>query len=272
LTARLIIALLLFSMVGIGIARAEIESPQVKQGLAAAAQLDYARAIILLEQARKESLTREEKIATYAALGNAYAALGNGADARAHFERLLRIDPSHELDRSVAPKVRAIFEDAKAQVATAARGPDLALARVQPETTPAQPREGQPLTVSVSYGGGMAQKLALYHRTAGQTAFSRLTSDGQAGRFTATVPGAQVQSPAFEYHLSLLDGAGAAVAGAGSLGRPLVIPIARVKRPLYKRAWFWGVLGGTLAAAGAATALALTLPQSSNATITVTAQ
>jgi hypothetical protein len=124
----------------------------------------------------------------------------------------------------------------------------------------------------VSYPGGVAQQLALYHRTAGQAAFTRVASAGRDGRFEATVPGVQVQSPAFEYHLSLLDGAGAAIAGAGSLGKPLVIPIARVSRPVYKRGWFWGVLGGTLAAAGAATAIALTVPGSSTATVTVTAQ
>lgn len=253
-------------------ARADIDSPLVKQGLSAYLQLDYARCVSLLDQARKESLTRDEKIATYATLGLATAALGNAVEARAHFERLLRIDPSYQLDRGVAPKVRALFEDAKAQVATAARGPDLALARVQPELSPPHPREGKPVTLSVSYGGGVAQKLALYHRTAGQSAFSRITTAGHPdGRFEATVPGAQVQSPALEYHLSLLDAAGAAVAGAGTLGRPLIIPIERVARPVYKRGWFWGVLGGTVAAGALATALALTL-QPTTANITVTAQ
>jgi len=80
-------------------ARAEIDSPLVKQGLAAYASLDYARAISLFEQARKDSLTRDEKIATYRTLGMSYVAVGQPGPAKVCFQHLLRIDPSIELDR-----------------------------------------------------------------------------------------------------------------------------------------------------------------------------
>src|SRR4051812_3392952 len=104
--ARAIALLLALSMFLSSTARAEIDSPLVKKGLAAYAELDYARAIALLEQARKESLTREEKIATYQTLALAQLGLGRTVEARTAFEHLLRIDPSFTLDRSVAPKVR----------------------------------------------------------------------------------------------------------------------------------------------------------------------
>src|SRR4051812_1401490 len=111
--ARAIVVLLGLSMLTPATARAEIDSPLVKKGLAAYAELDYARAIALLEQARNESLTRDEKIATYQTLGLAQLGLGHAVEARAAFEHLLRIEPSFQLDRSVAPKVRAVFEEAK---------------------------------------------------------------------------------------------------------------------------------------------------------------
>src|SRR5579862_4270607 len=74
-------------------ARADLESPLVKEGLAAYAAADYARAVTLLDQARQESLTREEKVATYHALGLGHAALGDETQAREAFQRLLRLEP-----------------------------------------------------------------------------------------------------------------------------------------------------------------------------------
>jgi hypothetical protein len=53
----------------------------------------------------------------------AYVAVGEHDKAKADFEHLLRVDPSAELDRSVAPKVRAVFEEAKAHAATSTRAP-----------------------------------------------------------------------------------------------------------------------------------------------------
>src|SRR4051812_22586435 len=66
---RACVALLMLLVAGPVLA--DVESPLVKQGLAAYAELDYARAVKLLDQARKESLTREEKIATYQTLAMA---------------------------------------------------------------------------------------------------------------------------------------------------------------------------------------------------------
>lgn len=254
------------------LARAEIESPLVKKGLAAHADLDYGRAVELLEQARKESLTREEKIATYGTLGVAYVALGRLDEARASFERLLRVDPSHQPDRSVAPKVRAVFEEAKAQAATSGKALGGALPQVTPELAPATVKEGEAVTVRVAYPGGVAQKMALYHRTAGQRAYSRLTVEGVAGRFQATIPGLAVRPPGLEYHLALLDEAGAAVAAAGTLGQPSQLQVEARKQPVYKKGWFWGVLGGVAAAGALAATLAVVLPRPATAPVGITAQ
>jgi hypothetical protein len=252
--------------------RADVESPLVKKGLQACAELDYARAVQLLEQARKESLTREEKLATYRALAMAHVGLGQNELARVDFQRLLRTDPSFQLDRSVAPKVRAVFEEAKAQVATSGRAVAPSLPSVTPVLDPPSPREGHPLIVRVSYPGGVAQKMVLYHRRAGATSYSRLTVDGHDGRFEATLPGLAVQAPAVELHVALLDESGADVATAGTLGRPSTVPVAAQSKPVYTRGWFWGVIGSIAAAGAIATTLALVLPRPSTASVTVNPQ
>jgi tetratricopeptide (TPR) repeat protein len=265
---RAVLALVLLAST----ARADIESVLVKKGLAAYAELDYARAIALLDQARAESLTREEKLATWQTLGLAHVGLGHTDEAKAAFQHLLRLDPSFQLDRSVAPKVRAIFEEAKAQAATSGRVSGPALPSVTAQLDPVALHEGRPVVVRVSYPGGVAQKMALYYRASGQASFSRLTVDGREGRFEATVPGLSVTPPALEYHVALLDDAGAAVASAGTLGQPLSAQVARKKMPLYKKGWFWGVIGGVAAAGAVAAALAVTLPRSGTSAVTVIPQ
>jgi hypothetical protein len=255
------------------VVRAEVDSALVKQGVAAYAALDLPRAITLLEQARGESLTREEKILTYRTLGMAYVAVGEHDKAKADFEHLLRVDPSAELDRSVAPKVRAVFEEAKAHAATSTRALSAALPAVTPQVTPPVPREGRPVSVHVIYPGGLARKMTVYFRKSGDTQFSRATVDANtSGDFDATVPGLAVQPPGLELHLVLLDDAGASVAAAGSLGTPLSVTVTRAPKPVYKKGWFWGVIGGVAAAGAIATGLALGLPRGNSAPVTVNPQ
>jgi len=254
-------------------ARAEIDSALVKEGLAAYASLDLPRAISLLEQARNESLTRDEKIATYRTLGMAYVAVGQPGPAKVDFQHLLRVDPSAELDRSVAPKVRAVFEEAKAEAATSAHALAPALPSLSPSVEPAAPREGRHVTVHVVYPGGVARKMTVYFRKPGDAQFSRsVVEAAPSGAFAATVPGMAVQSPSLEYHVVLLDDAGASIAAAGSLGQPLSVAVARTKKPVYARGWFWGVVGGVAAAGALATGLALGLPRGNSAPVTVNPQ
>jgi hypothetical protein len=275
LNARALLTIAAVAVVGAAplTARAEIDSALVKQGAAAYAALDFPRAITLLEQARKESLTRDEKILTYRTLGMAYVAVGQPGPAKIDFQHLLRVDPTAELDRSVAPKTRAIFEEAKADAATSAHAMAPALPTLAPRIEPPVPREGRPVTVHVEYPGGVARKMTVYFRKPGDAQFSRAIVDGApSGAFAATVPGLAVQTPSLEYHVVLLDDGGASVAAAGSLGQPLSIAVRATKQPVYKRGWFWGVVGGVAAAGAIATGLALGLPRSSSAPVTVNPQ
>jgi hypothetical protein len=254
-------------------ARADVDSPLVKNGLTAFGDLDYAHAVELLEQARSESLTREEKLVTYRTLGMAYVALGKIDEAKKDFKRLLRIDPSSTLDRSVAPKVRAIFEEAKSEAATSGGALKTALPTVTPTLEPPAPRQGSPVVVRVEYPGGVARKMTLYFRKSGDGAFTRATVDGDGnGHFSATIPGPVLQPSSLEYHIVLLDDAGAAVAGAGSLGAPIAVGVVEKKKPVYKKAWFWGVLGGVVAAGAVATGVSLALTRPTTAPIVVNPQ
>jgi tetratricopeptide (TPR) repeat protein len=255
------------------LARADVDSPLVKKGLSAYAELDYATAAELLEQARAESLTREEKLVTYRTLAMAYVALGKLDEAKKDFRLLLHIDPSTTLDRSVAPKVRAVFEDAKAEAATSGRALAPALPSLTPQLEPLSAREGRPIGVRVDYPGGLARKMTVFYRKGGDPSYSRLTVAGDSkGRFAATLPGLAVAPPSLEYHIVLLDDAGGEIAAAGSLGQPLSVAVTRQKKPVYTRGWFWGVLGGVAAAGAVAATLAVVLPRSSSAPITVNAQ
>jgi tetratricopeptide (TPR) repeat protein len=250
-------------------AHATVDSDLVKQGVAAYNDLEYARAVELLQKALQETLTREEKLVTFQTLGFAHVALDKPDAAVRDFENLLRIDGSFELNRTISPRVRAVFETAKARVATG-HGSDGAgaaassLPTLTPEVTPARAREGQALVLSGAHPGGRAHKVELFYRTRGQSVFSKLTTPvDEGGRFTVTVPGMHAQAPAFEYYLVVLDESGSSVALAGRLGEPLGVDVAGQKRPVYTRAWFWGVIGG-VAVVGAAVATGVVLGTRNN--------
>jgi tetratricopeptide (TPR) repeat protein len=228
-------------------ARGDVESEHVRAGLAAFERLQYERAVTLLEQARAESLTREEKIATYRTLGFSYVALDRPDEAQRDFERLLTIDPAIELDLRVSPRVRAVFEAARAEVAQHGQHqpPAHRLAELSPAVDPAAPRAGETVALTLVHGGGMARRAELFYRTRGELGFSRVEAPvDDAGRVRLIVPGVAVGAPALEYYAIVLDEAGAAIARAGSLAGPLALPVTPRPVPLHRRRWFWGVMGG----------------------------
>ena len=245
-------------------AHAEIESELVQKGVAAYENLDFPLAIDTLNRALGESLTRDERIVTFRTLGFAYSAVGRTDEALAAFEHLLRLDGNAELDRSVAPRVRAIFEEARTRVATGRTGPaeGAALPTLHPEVTPAHPTEGQPVTISVVHPGGLARELHLFHRVRGEDSYSEIKGAGQGDRFSLTIPGIAVHAPALEYYLTAVDADNVAMARAGTLAAPLGVDVVPLpKRSSHRRALVWGLVGGgaLLVAGGVATALALTL-------------
>ena len=276
--ARLRLAVLLFvagMLVAGGTARAAIESDLVKQGIAAYNDLEYPRAIDLLHKALQETLTRDEKIVTFQTLAFAHVALGKHDDAVGDFENLLRIDGSFELDRTISPRVRAVFEEARGHVATQGTGDGgRALPELHP-TVPSHVKQGQAITIAAEYPGGVASSVELFYRTRGANVFAKLKAPvSPSGAFSVTVPGMQVDAPALEYYLVVLDDNGASVALAGTLGSPLAVDVLGRKKPVYVKGWFWGVMAGVaVVGAGVATAVVLstrsTVSASTPATISI---
>ncbi len=257
-------------------ARAAAESDPVRAGVAAYDALEYERAIALLDAvlgtAQAESLTREEKILVLRTLALAQFALGREDETRAAFERLLRVDPAHQLDRRLAPRLRVLLEETRAKLATQAVAPPPppGLKAVEVVAQPAVGREGTPLALRVADPGRDAPMLTLYHRSGGARAYSRVEAHRlAAGGYALTVPGALIHPPSFEFYLVLLDGAGAPVAGAGSLADPVRLPVSAAPRPVYRKAWFWGTIGGVVAAGALAAVLAVTLTPEKPASVTV---
>jgi hypothetical protein len=251
----------LVCVVFVGSAHAEVESELVQEGVRAYEALDYATAAQTLRRALSESLTREERIVTYRTLGFAEVALDHGPEARATFVSLLRLDPSHELDRTISPRIRAVFEQARGEVATSAGGEVAAtLPAMTPALTPPRATDGQSVSVTVSHPGGVAQSAQLYYRSRGAASFSRVeVKRSTDGSFALSIPGLAVKAPGIEYYVVALDEQGAAVAHAGSLTGPLSIDVVAARRPVYKRGWFWGVLGSVVVAAAAGIAVGLTV-------------
>jgi len=243
-------------------AEAAIESDLVKQGIAAYDDLDYQKSIDLLNKALAETLTKEEKVATYKTLGFAHVAVDKPDEAQKDFEQLLTVDASFQMDRTVSPRVRVVFEKAQARIATTGLPTSEGRSGIRPELSPRAPREGQPIAIRVAYPGGMASRMILFHRTRGQNRFSQVEARpvGAGGLFQTTVPGIGVLPPAFEYYINLVDESGAGVASAGTLGRPLAVDVIAKPRPVYTKGWFWGVIGGVAVAGVVAGVLAATLP------------
>jgi hypothetical protein len=85
----------------------------VAQARQAMINLDYDRAIRLLERAEETGRSRRDQLATiYRQLGECRAALGDDA-AATEFRRLLALDPGAELPAGSSPKVTAPFDSAR---------------------------------------------------------------------------------------------------------------------------------------------------------------
>src|SRR5262245_61602438 len=99
---RLLLALLVAAallLVG-GRAGAELESTELRAGVAAFEALDYEAAVEHLGRALRETLTTEEQVVTYRTLAFARVALDQPAAAKRAFENLLGVDPTYQPDRT----------------------------------------------------------------------------------------------------------------------------------------------------------------------------
>ena len=178
-------------------ARADIDSPLVKQGLAAYASLDYARAISALEQARNESLTREEKIATYRTLGMAYVAVGQPGPASIDFQHCSASIRRSSSIAGGAQSARRASKRPRPQAATSAHAMAPALPSLSPSRSIRSRRARPP--------GHRARRLSRRRRAQddglfrkpGDAQFSRrVVAAAPTGTFDATMPGSSATAVA----------------------------------------------------------------------------
>ena len=115
ISLRLTIAAAVAAVLAPGPAAAQPDPDElVVQARQAMVNLDYDRAIRLLERAEEAGRSRRDQLATiYRQLGESRAALGDDGAAATEFRRLLALDPGAELPRGSSPKVTAPFESAR---------------------------------------------------------------------------------------------------------------------------------------------------------------
>jgi len=273
--AAALVLVLGLALVGPSRASAAVDSDAIRAAIAAYDGLEYERAIELLtpllSASQAQSLTREEKVAALRTLAFAQFALGREDATRLAFEQLLRVDGAHQLDRRLTPRLRALFEETRARLATqlgAPRAPEgLPLLPVTVE--PASLVAGRPATLRVAQTPRAAATVSIYHRSGEARGYTLLPARPAADGYLAALSPETVRAPALEYYLVAVDPAGVPFAGAGSLGDPIRLSVAPAPRPIYKRAWFWATIGGVVAAGAIAATLAVVLTPEPPASVTL---
>jgi len=250
---------LVLAIASSSIARAEVRNELVVVGIKAYDELDYQKASELLGRALAEPLSDEERLAAYSRLVYCHAAFDDDQLMRDDFAALLKLDPDFKLDHTASPKMRALYEEAKAKRAAETKPIEKPIeqpiepkpvekpivkqpAPLTPETD-ARANSGEPFRVRAFVAG--ATEVQLYHRARGASSYSKVTAEGHLDRFEATIPGLFVDAPAIEYYVVAVDDTGAAVAAAGSPDAPLSIAVAE-RKPLYARPVVWIVAGAVV--------------------------
>jgi tetratricopeptide (TPR) repeat protein len=255
---------------------------EVARGIELYQDLEYEQAAEVLEAALEApGLADERRIEGYQHLALSYLALRREDDARAAFTRLLEVDREFRLPTTVSQTARDLLEEARRALpppkVTAVDTPP-AVAQLSQTASPAQPREGTTVSVTILVAdpGDLHDRVLVHHRVRGSKSYSAVTAmrTGE-GRYAATVPGMFVGPPALEYYVVAVDAEGGLVASEGSEAEPLALavdsPVAAAGAPVYKKWWFWAGVG-TAVLAGTVGVLALTGddPPSPESTVTIT--
>ncbi len=269
---------------------AEAKTDLVKQARSAYEDAEYGRAVELAHRALGQTLSREEKISALETMAFALTAQAKPGEAKAAFQRLLHVDATYQLPKYSSPKLRSALDDARNELkadlpigepkVVDGRAAAKTNLTVIPVLRPTAPRDGEPLEVSVAPHDPDVAKVVVYHRRrADSVAHPRATGAYSQVivtappvstanlRFATTIPGDQVRTPTLEYYLDLRDRNDRAIGGAGNANEPLLVDVLpRASKPVYKRAWFWGTIGGVVAAGTLAAILGTTLSGSGSST------
>jgi len=141
--------ILFIGIASIGMLGAQVSADSLDQMLMRAKNYynrgEYEYAIVELENALQylKQLGQVDQVEAYKYLAFSYVAFGQQDKAKEQFRKVLMLDPAHELDpATVSPKIIKVFEEVKAEMATAP--PE------EPVITEPAPPEVQSSTVSGS--------------------------------------------------------------------------------------------------------------------------
>lgn len=230
----------------------------------------------------------------YELQGMLHLYLGNTEAALDSFKRLLRASPQYRMHEDVSPKMQALFEEAREQMAQELSS-QLKLAHPRPH--PTQPGVPIKLEIRLEQAPDGVQAKLFYRRTASAGYSSTLfieSDDNQ--RWMAIVPTLSLEEnvqdalPAglLEYFIEVRDPAGSLLAIAGKREAPLIVPLATEANlaaatsdtdaalapgessAWYQKWWVWTIVGVVVAGAVTGTVIYALSNQSGTVPITVT--
>ncbi len=225
---------------------AHAKNPDLAAAKARYAELRYDEAVVKATRAlAREGNSAEELVQIYELLGLAYAVLADPGSAARAFDRLLALDPAHELPRGTSPKLVEAFEAVRRDRATR---PALAL-------------DGPPR--AVDDGLRVAARLRdPERRTAAVVALTRGEEDDYTERALGCDEAGACEGVAaapeagdVRLYLEARDRSGAALAQVASPEAPMYLVLVRDDPAWYERWWVWAAVGAV--AGGTAIALAV---------------
>jgi tetratricopeptide (TPR) repeat protein len=236
---------------------------QIEQG-------DFEVAVKTLQAGLNEpDVTDDQLVELYRLLGLAALYLGDEAQAREAYERLLQARPDFELPRSAPPKLRTLYARIKEDIKSRRVRPVTILVDPIPD-----PKGGEPVVVQARIQDmALGAKAKIFYRRAGDVAFNSVDfvrERGSKERYEATLPAYELPTEAtayeVEYYFEVADAAQRRLAGRGDSFNPLVFqvlpqqqagqPAASTGRPWYKSPWLW-VAVGAVAVGGTAAGVAI---------------
>ncbi len=254
--AGLIAGLLVITLAGAAYADG---NPHVARAATAWRELEYELVLDASEAALADpSLAAADRLEALRLLGSALVVLERGPEAEAAFARIFVIDPDYVLPAGTSPRVRAVFEPARArwQVEEQERlanqfGSQLAALTLRLEL-PRAPRGGRPVVIGVELAdpSGLASTIVFAHRRSGASYYTLAKVPARSGRSALTLAGELTASPTpytLEVHVHVLHRSGVILRRAGEAARPIQLGIAAgqvpTATPITRRWWFWASIG-----------------------------
>lgn len=225
-------------------------------------ELRYGVAIEVLDRLLQDpDLARKERIEAYRLLGVAYAAKGASDSAEAAFGALLELEPSYVLDPRLSPKIRSVFDRAKAKVARPVRLLDVRALSSGRRVS---------VTARIEDPDHRVRRVRLYSRF-GDRAFEAVEMNRTEDRAETMLILPDLDRLRVEYYVEAENDAGEALARAGSPEAPSSVLLERqvdftppppgtepaVASPWYGEWWVWTIVAGVVGAGVAATVIAV---------------